>query len=218
MRRLAMMIVLAGIPGGIRAECAPERMLRVVFRDATPGLDPDAFAAKPKTIYRLGNRYGRLEEEPDRENGIHGLVVVNEPDIWMVNLATRTGRHIVDTEDPYRFHASVLGNPDSPEFVQDFEFGCELKYMTERGVQPVSAPIDTRRLESYSVTERDVTLRMAFDPVAKKPVIAALYESGELITFLKYIQYDSDLEPLLDLFDRPSGIQIVDVAHGEASE
>jgi hypothetical protein len=209
-KKLALLTLLVTAPHVASAECAPERMVRVVFRDATPGLDPGSFEAQPKTLYRLGSRYGRMEEMPDPKQGIHGLIVVDEPDIWMINLGTKTGQHIVDKGEPYHFHASILGGPDSPGFVRDFEFGCELAYMKERSISPEIVPIETRKLESYRVSDGSVTLTLAFDPTIKKPAIAALYENGKLVTFLKYLSYDNNLEPDLSLFKVPPGIELTE--------
>ena len=47
-----------------------------------------SFATKPKTMYRAGNGHCRTEESPDIEQGLHGLMIVNEPDVWMLNLLT----------------------------------------------------------------------------------------------------------------------------------
>ena len=57
----ALCLLLAA-DGSTWADCAPEKMVRIVVRDATPGVDPDSFAAQPKTIYRLGSKYARTEE------------------------------------------------------------------------------------------------------------------------------------------------------------
>src|SRR5207249_2734116 len=97
-----------------RADCVPEKMVKVVLRDVTPGIDRASFAAKPRTLYRWGSKYGRTEEALDSRLKIHGLIVVNEPDLFMVNLATRTGQHIVDTGGPYHFHAPIVGGADDP--------------------------------------------------------------------------------------------------------
>src|SRR5215813_14036174 len=90
------------------AECAPEKMVRIVTRDATPGIDPQSFPALPKTLYRLGNGRGRVEEMPDPARSVHGLIVVNEPDGWIVNLHDKTGRHLVDPGSSLIFRAPIL--------------------------------------------------------------------------------------------------------------
>src|SRR2546428_6825935 len=77
--RLIIMALLV-LPASVAwaAECAPEKMVRIVTRDATPGIDPQSFPALPKTLYRLRKRPGRVEEEPGASRRGHGLIVVNE--------------------------------------------------------------------------------------------------------------------------------------------
>src|ERR1700691_1890778 len=74
----------------------PKQMTKVVVQLQGPEIPAESFAPKPKTMYRAGGRYCRMEEEPDTKNGIHGLAVTNEPDFWMTNLMTKTARHGVD--------------------------------------------------------------------------------------------------------------------------
>src|SRR5262245_35832646 len=78
------------------ADCTPHKMVRITYANVAPGLDPRSFAAQPKTLYRLGSKYGRIEERADAVRGVHGLVVVQEPDIWTIDLMKRVGQHIVD--------------------------------------------------------------------------------------------------------------------------
>ncbi len=62
MKLLVALCLLFPASAPALAGCAPEKMVKIVLRDATPGVDPDSFAAKPKTIYRLGSKYTRTEE------------------------------------------------------------------------------------------------------------------------------------------------------------
>jgi hypothetical protein len=41
-------------------------------------------------------RPNQIEELPNPEHGIHGLVIINEPDTWLVNLMTKAAKHQVD--------------------------------------------------------------------------------------------------------------------------
>jgi hypothetical protein len=62
----------------------------------SPEIPKDSFAAQVKRMYRAGSRYCRTEEGPDLEHGIHGLVVINEPDSWLINRFDKTAKHMVD--------------------------------------------------------------------------------------------------------------------------
>src|SRR4030095_7799611 len=153
-------------------------------------------------------RYGRLEELLDSEHHNQGWMTANEPDLWMVNLVSKTGQHIVDRGEPYHFHAPVFGAPDAPEFLKTFEFGCELAYMKERSVSPEPAPIETRKLEAYRVSQGNLTIFLAVDSKLQKPVLAALHNGDKVVSVVKYLNYDSGLEPDLTLFKAPSGVAL----------
>src|ERR1700720_1001379 len=72
------------------------RMTKIVFRSMNPDTAPDSFGAQPKTLYRAGNKYLRIEEAPDPARGIHNLRIAREPDAWAINLLDNTARHIID--------------------------------------------------------------------------------------------------------------------------
>src|ERR1700733_11064825 len=71
-------------------EQPPESMTKLSVRLQSPQIPEESFAAKPKIMYRAGNGYCRTEELPDTEHGVHGLMIINEPDVWMVNLLAKT--------------------------------------------------------------------------------------------------------------------------------
>lgn len=53
------------------ADCAPPGLVRIVTKNASPGIAADSFQAQPKIQYRLGNGRSRLEEKPDPQSGVH---------------------------------------------------------------------------------------------------------------------------------------------------
>ncbi len=95
MRNLFLAIAL--FSAVVVAEDAPKTMTKMEVILGSPGVQPGSFASKPKVMYRAGNRYCRIEEAPDPDNGLHGLLIVSEPDAWVVNLVTKTARHVKDT-------------------------------------------------------------------------------------------------------------------------
>lgn len=83
-------------------------MTKVVVRLESSDVPKGSFAAQPKTMYRAGTRYCRIEELPDTEHGIHGLVVINEPDAWMINLLTKTAQYEADPGPTFICRLPVL--------------------------------------------------------------------------------------------------------------
>jgi hypothetical protein len=100
---------------------------RIVTRYLSPVIQPGSFGAKPKTLYIASDGYSRTEEEPDPEQGVHGLIVVSEPDVWMINLFDHTGRHIVDPGPTYIVHHNIL-EQEAPKEFATLEFGKEVAF------------------------------------------------------------------------------------------
>jgi hypothetical protein len=72
------------------AQDSPKTMNRITVQLDGPEVRQNSFARKPTTIYRAGSTYCRVAKVPDPEHNIYGLLIVNEPNAWMVNLATKT--------------------------------------------------------------------------------------------------------------------------------
>jgi len=205
--RPILLIALVMVGTDIEADCAPEQFLKIVFRDATPGVDANSFAAKPKTLYRYGSHYARVEEEPNPQTGIHGLIVVNKRDTWMVNLATSSGQHIVDTAESYDFHAPLVGGPEDPADIMEMEFGCEIAYMSARGVKPRPITIAELNLVEYQTTAEKYTFRLLVVPEHDVPFAFGFYEGDKLVYYVRYMEYGAYPTPEMSLFEKPVGIE-----------
>jgi hypothetical protein len=202
---LSILLLVLLNPAAAIAGCAPEKMVKITFRDATPGHEEDHFVRLPKTLYRWSSHFARLEEQPDTKNGVHALVVVNNRDTWMINQTVKTGRHIVDQAANFDFHAPLVGSHNSP-FV-DFEFGCELAYMEEREIEPTSIIVADLNLLQYEYSIGSLTVRLMVYPRTGRPWAVAVVERGQLIYLLRYVAYETGLEPDMDLFSKPADIK-----------
>jgi len=197
-------LLLSGCGASTPSQPPTEPLIKIVFRNATPGIDTDSFAAKPKTLYLLGSHYQRLEELPDFEAGIHGLIVSNERDTWMVNLANKTGKHIVDNATNYDIYAPVVS--DRTDSFEGFNFGFELSYMEDAGVKPTQVRLGDRDLVQYEYSKGQMQLRLMVSAKEKIPYAAGLFDSGKLMHMVRYEEYKVNLEPEPTLFEKPSGI------------
>lgn len=184
--------------------------MKVVFREATPGLDQNSFAAQPKTIWRLGKDYGRLQEMPDVANGVHGLIVVNGQDSWIANLMDKSGYHVVDRASGSGFHAPMISGVEVPPAVAELEFGCEFEYMRSRSVQPEMVKIDDKDFRQYRATVDRYVLRLIALPDKDVPVGFELLVDGAVEYYFQYVEYGTNLEPDPRLFTKPDGVSFVE--------
>jgi hypothetical protein len=186
-------------------------MVKIVVRDDSPDLDPESFAARPRTLYRLGTRYGRLEEAADYTRGVQGLVVVNEPDIWIVNLLEDTGQHLKDEGDPYHFHAPVIGGPGVPQALLDLELGCEVQYLLSHGTAPPRDGVfDGTAVTEYEIAVDHFRVVLFVSREAGTPVALRLFNGRRLDYEMRYLEYMIGLEPRMSLFERPLGVEFPD--------
>jgi hypothetical protein len=179
-------------------------MLHAIVSFHLEGAPADAFLNKPKVLYRVGSKLARIEEAEDPEQKLHLVLVVNQPDMWMVNLVDGSGRHAADPDGPSgNFHAPVLGDADSV-YWRDFETGCEEAFMKAAGVK---GEVDQEGNIRYALDkeERHVVLTVTRD---HKPlrVDAAEPKARYRITYDAY----EWTAPRPELFEKPKGIRFTE--------
>jgi hypothetical protein len=192
---------------------ARPRVIKIVSRFISPQISPDSFAAKPKTVYIAGDRYSRVEEEPDAAHGIHGLIIISEPDSWMINLLDHSGRHIVDPGPTFIIHHNILGREAPKEFAS-FEFGKEITFMrTHKAVSLASREIDHQRCEASQFTHGAYRIVLYATSDTRVPFQLEVYKDGKLDFEVRYISYQTDLPFDANLFKPPPGITIIEEPH-----
>jgi hypothetical protein len=188
-------------------------VIKIVSRFIGPQIPPDSFAAKPKTVYIAGDSYSRVEEEPDAAQGIHGLIIVSEPDSWIINLLDHSGRHIVDPGPTFIIHHNILGR-DAPKEFASFEFGKEITFMrTHKAVSLASREIDHQRCEASQFKHEAYRIVLYTTSDTHIPFQLEIYKDGKLDFEVRYISYQTDLPFDASLFKPPSGITIVEESH-----
>ena len=186
----------------------------MVVRLQSPDVPESSFAAKPKTSYRAGSGYCRVEELPDEERGIHGLVIINEPDIWVVNLLAKAARHYLDPGPKFNCRllmfasledAKAAKNPTTPAF--ELEFGQELAYFKAKGAVPEQGPIlQGKPTRSYSVTSGGLQFLLFTTGAPERPW-AIVRQRGNARDIYWYIAYEQlPFDP--KLFSRPKDVKM----------
>ncbi len=134
LRRLTLAFcLLLALPG--HADTPPAEMLHVIFRVEAADVPPSHFAAQPKSLWRVGLRYLRLEEPPNPETGLHLLFISRAPDTWIVDRRTRRAKHIVDPGPSIDVHMPILPSLVSGK-LKNLEFGNELAFFRSHAAAP----------------------------------------------------------------------------------
>lgn len=191
------------------AQQPPTAMMKMVVQRAGSDVQRDSFAAKPKTLYRAGTTYCRVEEQPDPANGIHGVVIINEPDMWMVNLADETARHFVDSGPSLICHMPLFGDRQSgmPQEIGELEFGREMEFFKSHGAVAQQGPIlQSQQTIGYKLQFGDweVALFTYKDP--ERPAAVAMFHGDENFTY--YYSGYGTMAFDATLFAKPSGVKI----------
>jgi hypothetical protein len=191
------------LPLGDGSGCAPERLVRLVVRNVSPGLPASDARAQPRVIYRRGAMLLRTEELPDPgRNGQTALFIISEPDIWAVDLSTRNGRHSTDPGPSFEVHAPVLPLTQSlPPLFRTLEFGCEAAFVAANAPQPQRVvPWGETTAALHSVTVGDQTVALLMDNRRATPLLISYVRQGKPVWVVRYDDYRADLPDRPDLF------------------
>lgn len=188
------------------ATCAPSKLVHIVLTDVTPGVQVGSFGAKPRTYYRIGNDKLRIEEAPDQQNGIHGLIVVAEPNIWMINLFDDTGKHIVDPGPTFNAVAPVIAIRGLPAKLSGLQLGCEAEFLAANALTPTSTErVGNAVFKVYRISDGDDAIEL-LERHGTTPAYARYYHQGKLSLELRYDLYETGLPPDPNLFMPPNGV------------
>ncbi len=140
---------------------AQEKMLYVEYHvlvaDAAGASQTDGQARK---LWRVGTKYLRFEDVPNPETKVHGLIIVAEPDIWVIDRKARQGQHSVDPGPDYAVHFPILAREPSVALKQ-LEFGNELLFFRNNEARSIAPQtLDGVPCEAWALhlDGRDLTL------------------------------------------------------------
>jgi hypothetical protein len=193
-------------------ETPPATMTKVVVHLQSPDVPEGSFAAQPKTMYRAGTRYCRIEEMPDTEHGIHGLVVINEPDAWLINLLSKTAKYQADPGPTFNCRLPVFVSDrksatDARDQMTGLEFGREITYFQEKGATSRPGPIfQGKSTKAYTVEIGDSQLLLFTSGTPEKPVAIARQHGNKRDVYwygtYEEVPFDSKL------FTKPDDIKV----------
>jgi hypothetical protein len=200
----------------VSGQTSPVTMTKLVVHLQGPDVPETSFVAQPRTMYRAGIRYCRIEELPDTEHGIHGVVIINEPDTWLVNLPAKTAQHQLDPGPTFdcRLPVFVSGEDiksaaDTRSQLMGLEFGRELAYFEEKGATSGPGPIlQGKTTKAYTVEIGDSQLLLFTSGKPEKPVAVARQRGSKREVYWYGTYEEVPFDP--QLFAKPEGVKIED--------
>ena len=183
------------------------KMIHIVFRIVDPLVPVGHFALAPKEMWRLGSRYMRLEEAPDPDRGIHGLVIVDEPHIFIINRTNNQGMHILDPGPTFNVHMPIFPFPESSD-IYKLEFGHEWEFFEQRKARSMPNVKDgDKRYKSYLLEIDGARLILFVDEATGQPAQLSL-QAEKAAYVIHYETHETGLEPDMNLFKVPAGVKI----------
>jgi hypothetical protein len=206
--RCGLAIALALIPGiGVCAD-TPSTMIHAIVQMSGTDFPAGSFAAKPKIFWRASSQFCRIEEELDPAHGIHGVMVINEPDVWLINLADETAKHIVDPGPTFNCKMPIFAF--SAEMTKgklgELEIGHEIEFFHTNGAQLIEGPKLEFEANYYELKVGDSILRLVERVDKHVPILIGLV-LGDKQYSARYLLW-GEVPFKVDIFAKPTGVKI----------
>lgn len=189
----------------------PTKMTHLIVSMSGTGFPADSFAAKPKTMWRATNQYCRINEEPDPDQGIHGNTIINEPDVWMVNLISKSAQHIVDEGPTFdcKLPIFVLDETMVKSKVAELEFGRELEFFKKNNAKKVDGPKLSFPANYYRLEMEGAVLSLVERSDVHAPIMVG-FSRGDTFLKVKYSLWDDQVPFKAELFAKPADVKIIE--------
>ena len=192
------------------AQLTSNKMTKIVTRDTSPGIPVSSFILKPKTLYRIGETYGRIEEELDPALNIHGLIIISEPKMWIINLWDKTGQQIVDPGPTYVFRASIIPpeGPNQEPPLRSFEYGQEYEFLRSNNASQTKEILQDKSYDKLYLSKDGYSISLLSFTGEDRPFRVTVCKGKNVVIQVNYDYYKRDLEPQMSLFVPPNDIKI----------
>jgi hypothetical protein len=184
-------------------------MTNMIVQMSGNDIPADSFAAKPKVIWRASNEYCRIDEQPDTTNGIHGRMIIKEPDVWLVNLADNTARHVVDKGPTFNCRLPIFATDEetAKSKIGKLEFGREIEFFQANGAKSVEGPKLSFKTDAYELRVGDSVLTLVERDDIHAPLLIALIGGAKSLQ-VRYLLWDDQVPFKESVFAKPSGVTI----------
>jgi hypothetical protein len=205
-KKLLTTLLLASLT--LAAQAADDKMLFAEYRVVSADLPASSPEAQPRKVWRLGKEFLRFEDVPNPETKVHGLIIVDEPDIWIIDRNKGQGRHAIDPGPQYVVHFPIFPREPS-ENLKQLEFGSELKFFQNNGAKELATQtVDGIKCKLYrlELDDRELTLFLKPDMLPLQIEV----QSASAKYAVRFLRYDPNQKPDMNQFKVPPGIKIIE--------
>jgi hypothetical protein len=204
-RSVATLLLIFGV---LPAQAADDKMLFAEYRVVSVDLPASSPETQSRKIWLVGKEFLRFEDVPNPETKVHGLIIVSEPDIWIIDRNKSQGQHAIDPGPQYAVHFPIFPREQS-EKLKQLEFGSELKFFQGNGAKELaSQTVDGIKCKLFHVEldNRELTLFLMPDNLPLQIEV----RSASVKYAVRFLRYDPSQKPDMSLFKVPSGIKIIE--------
>lgn len=207
--KLTLLLAFAFLRADPQTAVVPTKMISMIVQMSGTDIPADSFAAKPKVIWRASNQYCRIDEEPDTASGIHGRMIINEPDAWLVNLADSTARHIVDKGPTFNCKLPIFATDEemAKSKIGELEFGREIKFFQANGAKSVDGPKLSFKTDSYELRVGDSILSLVERDDIHAPLTIGMISATRSLQ-VRYLLWDDQTPFKRAVFAKPGDVTI----------
>jgi len=178
------------------------------FSYSAADLGGGAVGALPKTMYLAGQGFARIEQPADTSSGSKNLIVVHDPDIWVIDGRRKNGTHSINPDVGIR--NPILG-PSGPQDLFEFEYGQEAEFFDRVPTRNLpSEKVGTVYCRARELTYGDFVVRLHTDEVTQLPVQVQVLEGKKLLFTIRYLTYQKGLPFDPSLFEPPKDVVITE--------
>ena len=191
----------------------PSKMIHAIVQMSGTDISTDSFFAKPKIFWRASNQYCRVDEEPDPKNGIHGRLIMNEPDAWLINSADNTAKHVLDRGPTFNCKLPIFAMDEqmATSKIGELEIGRELDFFHANGAKLIECPKLQFEANCYELGIADSVLRLVERVEIHAPILIGLAQGGLAqggkLYQARYLLWE-EAPFKADLFAQPTGVKI----------
>jgi hypothetical protein len=202
------------------ADTPPATMTKIVVRLIGPDIKPGSHAALPKTIYRAGNHFARIEDAPSSRMQSQKLIIIAEPDAYSVNLTDKKGTHAIDQGGPDDLHLPMVLPLDPNRQLgklDGLEFGSELQFFENAGASRRPGPlINSKTTDAYDLQTPAGIATLVTESNSGVPKSVS-WQTKDGTYKYEYFQYrEEPFQPRL--FSKPPGISYQEIRPARLSE
>ncbi len=184
----------------------PKTMVKAVVRLKGPDVREGSFAAMPKTVYRAGPHFARIEDPPDARQQLQKLTIIAEPDAYSVNLLDKKGTHAIDQGGAGDIHLPIVFDPTRKlTALNRLEFGDELEFFKNNDAVKTAGPIvNAEPTDEYQITADDGEATLVTKSGSNRPIKIS-WKAANGVYEYEYMSY-SELPFDPALFKKPAGV------------